>query len=141
MNVAVIRLGVIITKSNPFESPKTIEYQTGSTKAVAAATRWSWLNPVLAIAVFMLALPPIPLVLWAAGDEPFYGELTPQQLVFVRIAIWDLIGWIIVALTVVVATLTRRISVFWLLSLFLALFFGGLSFLTIEWVGSEQGWF
>jgi len=96
---------------------------------------------LLATAFFVLALPPLPLIVWVAGDEPFYGPATTSQLAFVSIAFFDVVGWLIVSVTIIVAATCRLISRMWLLSFPVVFFFGGLSALAIECFGSDQRWF
>ena len=121
---------------NPYTSPDCEIAPFGD-----AVPAWPRYISFLFISGILLSLPPIPLFLWLAENEPFLSTTRPSDLALVGIAGLVAMLWMLWAAVLIIGMTQRwvvRSAAWYLLVPCIA---GWISFYVVYDFGCDQGWF
>ncbi|TWU43574.1 hypothetical protein Poly51_63340 [Rubripirellula tenax] len=121
---------------NPYSSPNCETASRGDT-----IPTWPRYISFLVTSGIVLSLPPIPLFLWLAENEPFHGSARPWHLAFVGIAGIVAVFWFIWAVALVIGIAQRWVAGNAAWYLLLASVAGWISISVVYDFGYDQGWF
>lgn len=121
---------------NPYTSPNCETASLGE-----AIPGWPRYISFLIISGIVLSLPPIPLFLWLAENEPFLSTAGPSHLAFVGIAGLVAMLWMLWAAVLIFGITQRWVARNAARYLLLPCIAGWMSIYVVYEFGCDQGWF
>ena len=122
---------------NPYKPPQAQCREIGiRVHKPSRLLRWS-----LIVTGLLLALPPLPLFLWVAEEEPFFGPSRMADLFWVVFS--GAIGfcWVVWTIIVSIGVWNKWLSRRWLSVIPASIIAGSVSFLVVYLYGVDRSWF